>query len=116
MVKLFDKAKDKVKKAKDKVVETAVITWEVCKDNKELAAALIMAVVSVGTAGYKTHSKKQELLDRREDKLCDIYDPDMKLHTYLDRPMTKSERLEFEKRAKKGEETYYQILDDMNLV
>jgi hypothetical protein len=110
----FGRIKKKASSALETTREYAMITFEVCKENKEVLAALIMAVVSVGTTGYKVHAKKEELETRMSDKLTDVYDPNIKVHTHINRPMRRDEEKRFNEMAvsaKEDKTSYYEILE-----
>ena len=111
---VLDKIKAKTTKAvkKTKAVCGAVVT--VCKENKEVAAAIIMAVVSVGTCATEGALKKADRDARRKDKLCDHYDPVLREHVYTREPLTREQAEELEDElAKKDGRSKREILESI---
>jgi len=115
----LNRAKKKLTNTWRQTKKTAKVVWDVCKENKEVMAALVTATVTVGSAAYRGHEKKVEYDRKKKERSCRIYDPHTGRYLYLKRPMTKKEQREFNAREKEMEqtgETYFDILDDMGIL
>lgn len=113
-----DKAVDKVKTTAKKAIELGGIVVEQVEQNKEVAALFATGVVTVlgvvGKAAVKSYDRKA----RWTDKVTDLYDPHVRIHYKLKRPMTADQKREFNYRVKmwnETHETYYDILTDMDI-
>lgn len=115
------KIKEKLTKAKDKAVEKAKAAWDYTKDvvsvireNKAVAAAVLIGVATVGSEGYRAHANGKTI-SRQMDEYDTRVDTNDGQHLHTSRPMTAKERKVLTERQKAGEDTT-KILDDMNLL
>lgn len=114
------------KKTWRKTKEKAADVWEVtkavgayCVENKEVAVVVASSLVSVVGCGVKVAAKGHAYKKDKNDRKSRIYDPHMGTYHYLRKPMTKSQEREFNRRVKNASntgETYFDILDSMNVL
>lgn len=115
------KIKEKLKKAKDVTVEKTKAAWDYTKDvvsvireNKAVAAAVLIGVATVGSEGYRAHANGKTI-SKQMDEYDTRVDTNDGQHLHTSRPMTAKERKVLTERQKAGEDTT-KILDDMNLL
>ena len=115
------KIKEIFTKAKDVTVEKTKTAWAYAKDvasvireNKAVAAAVLIGVVTVGSEGYRAHANGKTI-SKQMDEFDTRVDTDDGQHLHTTRPMTAKERKTLTKRQKAGESTT-EILDDMDLL
>lgn len=115
------KIKERLKKAKDVTVEKSKAAWAYTKDvvsvireNKAVAAAVLIGVATVGSEGYRAHANSKTIA-KQIDEFDSRIDTDDGQHLHTKRPMTGKERKVLTERTKAGESTT-KVLDDMNLL
>lgn len=115
------KIKEMLKKAKDVTVEKSKAVWAYTKDvasvireNKAVAAAVVIGLATVGSEGYKAHANGKTIA-KQIDEFDSRIDTDDGQHLHTKRPMTGKERKVLTERTKAGESTT-KVLDDMNLL
>lgn len=116
-----EELKVKLKATKDKAVEKAKAAWDYTKDvvsvireNKAVAAAVLIGVATVGSEGYRAHANGKTI-SKQIDEYDTRVDTNDGQHLHTSRPMTAKERKVLTERQKAGEDTT-KILDDMNLL
>ncbi len=72
-------------------------------------------VVSAGVnGGIKLADRIKDAREERDEK-CSVWDPVNGIHWYTKKPMTASQKLEFERRVSNGEDRG-KVLDNMNVL
>ena len=115
------KLKEKLMAIKDGAVEKGKAAWGYTKDvvsvireNKAVAAAVLIGVATVGSEGYRAHANGKTIA-KQADEFDTRVDTNDGQHLHTSRPMTAKERKVLTERQRAGEDTT-KILDDMNLM
>lgn len=115
------KLKEKLMAIKDGAVEKGKAAWAYAKDvatvireNKAVAAAVLIGVATVGSEGYRAHANGKTIA-KQADEFDTRVDTNDGQHLHTSRPMTAKERKVLTERQRAGEDTT-KILDDMNLM